>query len=361
MKTSRLLVACLCSFLLLLFGLLIAFNHAKPRLLVLHSFSENGSWEQRFNQGVQNALAANRLPIAIRWHYMSFGYSEVQSDADWMAAGERAHAVIQSWKPDVILIVGEEAQQWLGYRYASQNPKGQRMVFATSEDPQRFGYVGTANVTGVREMLPLAQVREVLARLQRGNSRILALGVADATGDAEAQQVQGFDWAPGKLAPVQLVKDYAAWQQAVTDAADAADVLLILSFAGLPRSATDPTLVDPLEVAQWTEGHARPLPISVRARFVQGGGALSVSPSTSALGEQAARLALQAMPGQPLPAMQVSEDFAVGLRVQRLAARGLQLPDIYVQTARASGLLYREPQGRPSPAATTQPDAPPPR
>lgn len=343
MKTPRMLVLCLCGFLLLLSGLLIAFNHAKPRLLVLHSYSESGSWEQRFNQGVQNVLDANRLPIATRWHYMSFGYSEVQSDADWMAAGDRARAVIQSWKPDVILIVGEEAQQWLGSRYASQDPKGQRMVYAMSEDPQRFGYVNAANVTGVREMLPLAQVREVLNRLQLHQPRILALGMDDPTGEAESEQVRNFDWAPGKLLPVQQVKDYAAWQQAVTDAADQADVLLILSFAGLPRSATDPGFVDPLEVALWTERHARPLPISLRARFVQGGGALAISPSTSALGEQATRLALLAMPGQPLPAVQASEDFAVGLRPQRLAERGYQLPDIYVQTARASRLLFREP------------------
>jgi len=42
MKAQRSLAALLCAFVLLLLGLLVAFNHGKPRLLILHSFAEDG-------------------------------------------------------------------------------------------------------------------------------------------------------------------------------------------------------------------------------------------------------------------------------------------------------------------------------
>ncbi|QEA12410.1 hypothetical protein [Comamonas flocculans] len=349
MTPRRILVACLCAFVLLLFALLIAFNHAKPRLLVLHTSSEDGNWEQLFDGGVRRALAGNRQPLAVRWHYMSFSDAEVQSSAEWQAASARARAVVNSWKPDVLLIVGEEAQQWLGYRYVSEDPRAQRLVYATGEDPQRFGYPGAANVTGVRELLPLAQIRDLLEVLEGRPLRIQALGMADPTGEVERDQVQAFDWQRHLLAPVQLVDTYAQWQQAVRDADGKADVLLVLSFAGMPRSAGEPGVVDSLEVARWTEANAGPLAISVRERFVQGGGALAIAPSAEGLGEQAGRLALRSLHDAALPAPQDSEDFAVGVGLQPLARRGYQLPGIYVQAARAAQLLIRD---APKPAGT---------
>lgn len=343
MKTRRILVVCLCAFVLLLLALLIAFNHSKPRLLVLHSFSEDGHWEEQFDKGVQRALATNRQPLAVRWHYMSFSDADVQTNAEWTAASARARAVINSWKPDVLLLVGEEAQQWVGHRYANQNPDGPRVVYATGEDPQRFGYADAANVTGVRELLPLKQIREVLSALGIEQPRIQALGIADPTGEVERDQVQAFDWQPGTLRPTRLVKDYAAWQQAVKDTASEADVLLVLSFGGLPRSDGDPKAVDALEVARWTERHATPFALSVRESFVEGGGTLAIAPSADALGEQAGRLALRAMPRHPLPPPETSQDYAVALRPARLAERGYQLHEIYVQAARAAHLLFRDP------------------
>lgn len=342
MRSQRTLVVLLCGFVLLLFALLIAFNHGKPRLLVLHSFSEDGHWEGLFNQGVQRALAANREPLAVRWQYMSFTEIDVQTDAEWAAASARARAVVKSWQPDVILIVGEEAQQWMGYRYVSDDARAQRVVYATAEDPQRFGYAGAANVTGVREMLPLAQVQDLLAALHTGPRRIQAIGVADPTGEVESAQVQAFGWQPHTLLPVVLARDYAQWQQAVRDAAEQADVLLVLSFGGLPRSTTDARAVDALEVARWTERNAVPLTIGVREGYALGGGAIAIAPSAEALGEQAGRLALQAMPGNPLPPPQFTQDFVVGLHLQQLQRRGYQLPGIYEQAARAAHLLFRE-------------------
>ena len=62
MNATRLRWLLACAFCLLLLAALVAFNHQKPRLLVLHSYAESGRWEGQFNRGVQRALALEPHP-----------------------------------------------------------------------------------------------------------------------------------------------------------------------------------------------------------------------------------------------------------------------------------------------------------
>lgn len=351
MKQHRLVLALASAFVLALLAALVAFNHHKPRLLVLHTYSEEGRWEKSFNEGALRALADNRAPLAVRWHYMAFsGDESLMAPREWAAASQRARQVIDRWQPDVLLAVGEEAQDYVARHYAGR--AAPRVVYATGEDPARFGFPGAANVTGVREALPLAQMLELLRHLGRPQLRLRALGVADPTGRAEREQLLAFDWGPHRLLGVELAPDWPAWQQAVQGAADA-DMLLVLSYAGLAQSAGRPETTSPAQLVQWTERHSPALALGVRTTFAADGGALAVAPAADGLGEQAGRLALQALAamrqGAPLPPPQDSLDFTIALRPERLAARGLQLPTIYTQAARAAGTLYLQPPapGRP--------------
>lgn len=340
------------AFMLVLGALLITFNHAKPRLLVLHSYAEGGRWEQAFNAGLKQVLEANRQPIALRWEYMTFVVGEQPSPAEWAAAAQRTHSLIERWKPDVLLAVGEEAQDWVARHYAhpadtNTPPKKPRVIYATGEDPERFGYPNAVNVSGVHELLPLPALLELLTQLglaQDGKRlRIHALGVDDPTGHAERDQVQAFDWGRHHKAKVTLASDYAAWQQAVHGSGDA-DILLLLSYVGLPQQAGEPSTVPVATQIGWTVQHARPLVLGMRTSFVEDGGALALAPAPDGLGAQAGALALQALlqPGT-LPAGQAGRDFNVAVRPALLQQRHLVLPEIYLQAARAAHGLVLEP------------------
>lgn len=328
------------AFVLLLLALLVTFNQQKPRLMILHSYAEDGVWETAVDNGIRRELARNRKPISTRWHYMSFA-SEA-GKTQWAAAGQNSRNVIDAYAPDVLVAIGEEAQEYVGRHYV--NHPNMRLVYAMGEDPDSFGYLQAGNVTGIHEALPLAQIVEVLRHLNRAPLRIRVLGMDDATGQAERQQVQQFSWAPHQLSSVQLVADYAGWQQAVQQAGADADVLLVLSFTGLPLSATDPRAVDTQLLAHWTEYASKAVVVGIRDSFVAGGGALAVVPSPDGLGEQVARQALATLAeshhGGPLPPPQDSIDFQISMRPERLAARKIVLPAIYTQAARASHTLY---------------------
>lgn len=343
MNRQRIILGCAACFMLLLFAALAGFNHLKPRLVILHTFSEDGHWEQLFNEGVHRALERNRKPIAVSWHYMNFSDTEAQSDAEWAAAATRARSVISLWQPKVLLIVGEEGQEWVGRHYVSTDPNDRGIVYATGEDPQRFGYTADTNVTGVHEILPLAQILEILTQLNTAPLRVQALGIADPTGEFERHQVLAMDWQPHQLLSVKLVDDYEQWRAAVQHAANQADVLLVLSSGGLRRSKSSSMPVSSEELISWTARNSKPLAIGVRESFVKNGGLLTVAPSAEAFGNQAATLALQALADGPLPAPRDSLDFVVGMRPAQLAARGYTLPSIYLQAARAVHLLYPDP------------------
>lgn len=323
-----------------LFAAMTAFNHQKPRILVLHSYTETGLWEQALNRGIQSELSKNLAPISVRWHYMSFT-NEV-GKTDWDDAGKQARQIIGSYRPDILMSIGEEAQEYVGRHYANQ--ADMRIVYATSEDPARYSYLTASNVTGVKEVLPLAQIVEMLHQLGRPSLRIRVLGMDDPTGRAEREQVQEFSWSPHRLIGVQLTPNFSEWKTAVRAAAQDADVLIVLSFNGLPVSTTNPRPVDNGLLATWTEHESKPLVIGIRVPFVAGGGALAVVPSAEGMGAQLARQTLGLLklgPGNALPPPQDSVDFLIALRPGRLAARKVTLPAIYTQAARASHTLFQ--------------------
>ncbi|HUH39306.1 MAG TPA: hypothetical protein VL024_00385, partial [Castellaniella sp.] len=70
----------------------------------------------------------------------------------------------------------------------------------------------------------------------------------------------------------------------------------------------------------------------------------AVAPSSIGVGEQAAQKALAVLAslreGRPIPAPEDSTDFQIAVRAERLAARGIELPAIYTQAARASQSAY---------------------
>lgn len=339
MKKHKIIIVLAAIFVLLFVGILVAFNHQKPKLLVLHSYSEEGRWEQEFNQGVIKAVASTTRPFALRWHYMTFTDTDIPNQEEWQASGQRARAVIDRWQPDVLLVVGEEAQQYVGRYYVGHNSI--RIIYAMAEKPESFNYDKASNVSGVLEVLPLEPIIEFLSLTYSRPMRVRALGVNDATGVAEGEQLIKFDWGQNEFLGVTLANDLQSWQQAVKDASDA-DLLLVLSFAGLAQQAGSNAMVNSRELARWTVKNSIQLTFGLRERYVSNGGAIAIAPSPDGLGQQSTRLAIQALntKTKQMPLAELGHDFTVALRPDALTRLDLKIPAIYYQAARAANTLY---------------------
>lgn len=332
-------------------GVLTAFNATKPRILVLHAGAETTAWVRGVDAGIEAVLAANRRPLAVQRHYMRL--DRITRPESRAAAAAEARMAIERFDPDILLAVDDESNEAVARRHADRERP--RIVYVSiDQPPERYGYPGPdaaqdrGLVTGIREELPLAAIRDAVAAIRGGGARIAALGIDSDTGRAERAQVEAFDWAPHALTAAATAGDLAAWQRFVTVEAADADVLLVLSSAGLARAEGSGATVGGAEVASWVEAEAAQLPIGVHAGFVADGGGLAISPAATDYGSRAMTMALAWLdaPAGPPPRPETSGHFDIAVAPARLAARGIELPAIYTEAARAGGRLDPRPETR---------------
>ncbi len=334
-------------------AILAAFNASKPRILVLQAAEKGTPWASGVDRGIRAVLAANRRPVSVAWHWL--GLTRTLSPQGRATAVASAHRAIASFDPDVLMAIDDEANAAVAQEYARS---GRPRVLYVSIDrvPEAYGYGPGANATGIVERLPLAAVCDALSAIRAGRPlRIAAVGAANDTGRAELAQVESFDWAPHTLVAIRAATDTADWRRFVETDAATADVLLVLSYAGL--DGPDGRPVDERELANWVEESARPLPIGLHAGYVFDGGGFAISPPPVATGRLAMTLALDLLDSpsghaSQLPPPAISDHFDVAVNRRRLDRRQVTLPPIYIEAARAAGSLVDEsnplavPQGR---------------
>lgn len=335
---TLLVIACLLSFVLLL-GF---FNETKPRILVLHSASQQSYWAGEFDRGMRSAMTNNRRPISVEWMYLDVTAPMASRRIEQSKA--EARRAVDRIDPDVLIAIDDEtnffvARDYVGSDYASRRVP--RILYVSLDrPPARYGYQGAPDVSGIAEQMPFAAVRDAVTGLLPGPApTVSVIGVDTVTGRAEMNQVHAFDWGPVKVAATQLVSDAAGWRDFVT--ATTSDVLLVLSCQDLPDG--DGSVFTAADAARWTQEHSTALPIGTQVDFVHDGGGLSFSPPPDYYGEQALKLALDWLddrngPGPPQPV--VSAHFEVAVRQSELVRRGITLPPIYLEAARENGTLF---------------------
>ena len=323
---------------LLLFGW---YNASKPSILVLHSYDPDYAWVRDINVGLNRVLDKKYL-YQVRWYYMDT--KRHPSPGFKASAGTAARNVIAAMRPDVVIAIDDDAQEYAARHFAADSHIA--IVFAgLNREAADYGYARAARVTGIVERIPLDAMREALQsavglalQSEAGRPlRVAYLGDKSETVDGDAAQVRRYDWRPLRLGGVLQVDTWPAWQAAVLELGAAHDVLLVSGYRRLRRSAADPTLVPAQEVVAWTEAHSPHPVISFNAFYTEDGGMLAIGTSPYEQGEVAGSLALQVAlahrSAATLP-VRTSSQFIVSMRGAAMRARGFVLPRVYEAAAR---------------------------
>lgn len=313
------------------------FNATKPRILVLHSAAQDSSWARQVDRGMREALAAQRRPLSVEWHYLGVDSpAAARRMAEARAGAARAMA---RFNPDVLIAVDDEANSLVAREYVGRD-RPRILYVSLNRPPADFGYAGARNVSGISEQLPLAAIRDAARDLFPDRVPSLAvIGVDNETGRAEMDQAKSFDWSPLALAGTTLAATAEDWRRFAGE--NTADILLVLGTHDLPDG--EGNVFTAAEINRWTQENASAFPIGTQVNFVEDGGGLSFSPPPDDSGAKAIELALdwldnRSTPGAPAPV--VSDHFEVGVRPEALAARGIALPPIYLEAARENGSLF---------------------
>ena len=320
--------------------LMTVFNIWKPRILVLHSFSQSLRLVMDTDAGIRDSLSRNRTPISMRWYYLNRDRNDVEAMGNAELAG--AEREINNFNPTVIMAVNNQASLVLSH--FPELRKGRLVFFLGNSRPSAlFGFDPKSGISGIEATPAFAELAELFSDLRpAGGLRIAVLGTNTPRGHDTAQGVQSFQWRAHRIVSSQLVDVWPQWQEAVLRANKAADILLISSIYGVHRTANGP-LVPAAEVVRWTEANApRVLPVGLMGDYVPLGGSFGVFPSARFLGAMAMDSVLQWLKptGQGIPPMISMDDhFDIGLREASLRRRGLHLPLVYREAARLSGQL----------------------
>lgn len=336
MKRLRLLLITV--FLVGTLGVTISYNHFKPRVLVLHSYDLGYPWTREVTVGVKRVLDTHP-DYAVRWFYMDtklHPWKEFKENS-----GNAARQAVERWKPNVIIAIDDDAQEYVARHYA-QHPRI-RIVFAgVNGGVEGYGYDGAANVTGIFERKDLQALKETLQvlhwpRTGTGPLRLVHIGDNSQSVGHDDHFFTAFDWSPLVRLPSYLVGNFDEWKRAVLDAQERADFIVTTNYRKITRSATDRRLVPPEEVVAWTLDNSRLPVVGTNGFFVEDGGELAIGTSPYEQGEVAARMAVSLIEGRDardIPHASTRQ-FVVHMRSGKLAERGMRLPPLYEAFARA--------------------------
>lgn len=323
----------------------VIFNLAKPRVLVLHSYDRDYSWTRDVNTGLKRVLD-QKSHYAVRWFYMD---TKRHPWPDYKSTiGAAARRVIDNWKPDVVIAVDDDAQEYVMRHYV--NRPGIRIVFAgVNGEAGAYGYDGAGNVTGILERKELDFIRDTVVTLAADRPagapplRLVHIGDNSESVHSDDRSMHAFDWSPVQLLDSQLVDTFEQWQQAVNTAPGRADFITISNYRKLRRSAQDRSLVPPKEVVRWTVDHARLPILGSNGFYVEDGGAFAIGTSPFEQGEVAAGLTAELIEKGTAPAalpFRSTRQFVVYMRGSGIARNGFQLPRLYESFARATNNYF---------------------
>lgn len=277
-------------FLLLCSAFLILKSLERPRVLILHSYFTDFSWVTDINEGIQRELG-NR-PYNIRYYYMDT--KRHSSPQFKKTAGIQARHMIDEWRPDVIIALDDNAQQYAA-KYYVDDPEITILYAGVNATLSKYGYDKAMNVSGIAENIPWHASAEQLLKLIPKNSRLLHLSDASESSVNVHDSILAHDWSPFEFVDTRQIEDFDEWKETVREAEDIADCLLITHYHTIQDPDNPDRIITPSEIIKWTEANTSLPTVGFWGFFVEDGGMMAVGLSPFEQGEVPAQMAIEAI------------------------------------------------------------------
>lgn len=329
-------------FLVLLSIFFVVVNINKPRIMVLHSYNLDFSWVPDINIGLDRIL--EKYPYKIRWHYMDTKRHPDKAFSE--KAGANARKEIDRWKPDILIAVDDNAQEYVG-KYYINDPNISIVFTGVNKTEADYGYDKAENATGMLERINYQTAKDILLQvLPPGKRRIVHISDSSSTSEGIHDEIASFDWTPLQFTNSVQCKTFAEWQEAIRDAEDRADFILYTHYHTIQESADSPKTMEPKQVIEWTMANSTLPGVSFWGFYVEDGGMMAVALSPYEQGEVAARMAVDIIEKKTVPKdipVETSRLFVMYMRESMIRKKmgELNLPLVYEAFARATNNYYK--------------------
>lgn len=323
--------------------IVVHFNTQRPRLLIVHSAGSETSSVLGINRGLRDQLR-NKSNLNVRWYYSGLSDKpKSQAEEDSL----RVRHLVDSWHPNVLVSVGDEAQAYVARHYVDDS--NIRLVYcAVHDDIKPYGLDLAKNAGGFLVTPQLRALTDLLQDFARqlqiqGPIRVVHLGDQSSDVQDDAAFMSAYNWGAFRFIGNDLVDNFDEWQDRVRHVKASADFILTSDYRALARTPTDRIPVPPSEVIAWTVAHS-PIPvIGTSNQYVRDGGWIAIFASPyeqgSSAGAMAIRLLLQP-DSERHAAPHVPQEFVTAVRDSAFRSAGLILPDIYTSLAKATNNYF---------------------
>lgn len=339
MRADRILIG---TFFFIALAGFISFSMQKPRIFILHSYHPSYSWTRDVDVGLDRVLA-EKTYYSVRRFYMD------TKRHPWVhykkAVGVNAYNSINTWKPDVLIAVDDDAQKYVASRFVG-NPDIDVVFAGVNGEIDKYGYSKADNVTGILERKKLKALKDMLLILADKHPdhplRIVNIGDKSESVQYDDDFIKSFDWSPVVYAGSTLVETLGEWKDAISSASRIADVVIVENYRKLVREAGKTDLVPPEETVGWTTKNSSIPVVGLNGFYVEDGGMMSIATSPYEQGEVAADIAVRIVDGTPPSEIPVAStrQFVVYMSKSLVNSSGLELPEVYEAFARGTNNYY---------------------
>ena len=142
---------------------------AKYKILHIMSYHSPWRWTDGQFQGFQEAMKG--VPAEYKVFQMDTKQNSTPEAKE--KKGKEARALIDEWKPDLVYTSDDDAQKYVAKQYA--NAETPFVFSGVNEDPSKYGYVGSKNMTGVIEQEHFVESVKLLKAIVPKVKRVVAV------------------------------------------------------------------------------------------------------------------------------------------------------------------------------------------
>ena len=195
-----------------------------PKILFVDSYHEGDAWSDGITAGIQQVLEGSN--VTLRIHRMDTKRNKTEKFKK--QAARKAKAVIEEFKPDVVIAADDNAAKYLIVPYY----RGGNLPFifaGINWDAERYGFPAR-NVTGMVEVNAVENLLETLRTFSGG----VTVGfLSDDTSPTQKELETYAEVLKLEFDKVSLVSTFADWKQAYVEMQESVDVLYFYNNAGI--------------------------------------------------------------------------------------------------------------------------------
>lgn len=361
----------------LILFLVITHNNERTRVYLIHSYNTDLSWVREIDAAFERTMADSSVDV--RNHYMDL--LNHPSCNFYRTRAKDVELAIQSWQPDIIVLVDDLAQQLVGANYlyptdtlnptlheniasklASRCPSVHddevdffglaskvtaewhpKIVFAgVNGGVEDYGYNQADNVKGIFENKNYQAIVETLSELKKASlykdlpPKLVIINEDSATVSAEAKKYYNDEtFAPFSLVGTFAISSLRSWKDAVEFANQEDALILTSNYSNIKNgSQKEPAK----SLIRWTVDNAKGPVLGAGTNFVKDGGMITLAIAGSEQGRVAANLVqdwiapekiISQNTCQGISQYQCAKQYIIGLDYRLAKYKGIELPLIY--------------------------------